>query len=169
MIRFFSCFILLVGFVFTFVVETKAQDTDTLVAKIRGHYAQINKKLKSYRKVKKAAEGFSLEGGEMTAYFSGKKIMKIAAIFYGESHRTTCDYYFHEGKLIFVFQKRFNYKEPLSGKVVSTEEDRFYFNDDSLIKWLDGNKDRDLNDEEANDMKTVMLDDTKKLIEIANS
>jgi len=169
MIKNFFCSVLLVGFVFAVFIETNAQDTNALIVKIRGHYTQINKNLKTYRKVNKPTEGFSLEGGEMTAYYSGKQIMKIAAIFYGESHRTTCDYYFHEGRLIFAFQKRFNYKEPLSGKVVSTEEDRFYFNDDNLIKWLDGKKDRDVSDEEANEMKKITLDDTKRLIEIANS
>jgi len=39
--------------------------------------------------------------------------------------------------LIFVFRKVLNYDRPLSGKVVSTSEQRFYFNDDQLIRWID--------------------------------
>jgi hypothetical protein len=105
----------------------------------------------------------------MTAYFSGKQVVKIAATFYGETGRSTVDFYFHEDKLIFIFQKRFNYSKPMSGKIISTEEDRFYFNDDNLIKWLDGKKNRNVSDEEANETKTNLLDEAKKLIEIANS
>lgn len=155
---------------FTFAfVDVKAQDTNALVIKIREHYAQINKRSKTYRKVKKDAEGFSLEGGEMTAYFSGKQVMKIAAIFYGESGRSTADFYFWDGKLIFVFHKRFNYSEPMSGKVVSTEENRYYFNEGTLIKWLEGKKDKNVNDEEAKELSASWIEDAKKLVELANS
>lgn len=159
----FGCVILSITY------ELKAQDTNALVFKIRGHYSQINSGLKKYRKVKKDAVGFSLEGGEMTAYFSGKELKKISAVFYGEMHRTNVDYYFNEGKLIFIFQSRGNYNKPMSGKIVSREEDRFYFNEDALVKWQSGKKDRGLDEEEAKEMEKQLLEDTRKLVQIASS
>lgn len=169
MVRLFSLIIFASLFFSFALVDTKAQDTNALVIKIREHYAQINKLTRTYRKVKKDAEGFSLEGGEMTAYFSGKQVMKIAAIFYGESGRSTADFYFWDGKLIFVFQKRFNYDKPMSGKVVSTEENRYYFNEGTLIKWVEGKKDKNVNDDESKETGASWIEDANKLIELANS
>lgn len=169
MIRLFFSFFLIVGFVFTFSFETKAQDTSTLIIKIRTRYLQTNKRIKNYRKIKKDANGFSLEGGEMTAYFSDKEVVKISAIFYGEMHRTTADFYFQNGKLIFIYQVRGNYTEPMSGKIASRVESRLYFNEDRLIKWLEGKKDKNVSDEEAAEMQKSWIEAAKKLVEIANS
>lgn len=73
----------------------------------------------------------------MTAYFQGAAIMKIIALHYGEGGRTLEEYYYRDGKLIFVFEKVFQYDRPLSGKVVNMVENRFYYNNDKLIRWLD--------------------------------
>lgn len=107
------------------------------IAPIRQHYVQINRSAAGYRKVKKDLSGFSAEGGVLVAYFNGLNIMKIRATFYGESGKAAEDYYYWEGKLIFVLRTDYAYSKPLSGKVVRTEESRFYFNDDKLIRWLD--------------------------------
>ena len=47
-----------------------------------------------------------------------------------------------EWKVDFVFRKQDTYDVPLSGKVVKTRVDRFYFSDDELIRWINetGNK-----------------------------
>ena len=171
MTKLFFSFLLIFGLVFAFSFEAKAnfQDTNALVTKIRARYLQINKGVKTYRKVKKDAEGFSLEGGEMTAYFSNKEVVKISAVFYGETHRTTADFYFQDGKLIFVYQVRGNYTEPMSGKIASRVESRFYFSEDRLIKWLEGKKDKNVSDQEGTEMQNTWIEDAKKLVDIANS
>jgi hypothetical protein len=107
------------------------------IASIRQHYAQINRSASKYKKVKKDLSGFSTEGGQMIAYFDGPNIMKIAATFYGESGKASEEYYYWDGKLIFVLRTDYRYNKPLSGKVVKTTESRFYFNDDKLIRWID--------------------------------
>ena len=43
------------------------------------------------------------------------------------------------GKLIFVFHQEEQYDKPLSGKVTSKKENRYYFDNDKLIKWIDEN------------------------------
>jgi uncharacterized protein YxeA len=109
------------------------------IQSIRQEYAKINRGLRKYRKVRKDLDGFSAEGGELVAYFQGPNIVKIAATFYGESGKALEEYYYRDGKLIFVFRKDFRYNRPLSGKVVSTAENRFYFDNETLIRWIDEN------------------------------
>lgn len=106
------------------------------IQSIRRQYANINKRASRYRKVKKQLSGFSLEGGELVAYLDGPAVVKLVANHYGEGGRTLEEYYFANGKLIFVFQKESRYDRPLSGKVVRTSENRFYFESDRLIRWL---------------------------------
>ena len=108
------------------------------IASIRQHYAQINRNAVRYRKVKKELSGFSAEGGTLAAYFDGPNIMKIAATFFGETGKSYEEYYYWDGKLIFVLRKESRYSKPLSGKVIATTENRFYFKDDQMIRWING-------------------------------
>jgi hypothetical protein len=115
-----------------------SQVTDA-ISSIRARYATINKSLRKYKTVKRELSGFSTEGGESVAYFDGKAVMKIATINQGETGRWLEDFYYWGGKLIFVYRKRETYDKPYSGKVASTTENRFYFNDDKLIRWINEN------------------------------
>ncbi len=103
---------------------------------IRQHYASINKSIPLYRRVKKELSGFSGEGGQLIAYFHGPSVMKMVATFFGETGKAVEEYYFWNGKLIFVLSTDNRYDKPLTGKVVRKSEGRFYFKDDKLIKWL---------------------------------
>ena len=106
------------------------------VQTIRARYASINKSAAKYKKVKKELSGFSAEGGELVAYFDGSKIMKIVANHYGEGGKAQEEYYYWDDQLIFIYRKDSNYDRPGSGKVVRTMENRFYFNNDRLIRWI---------------------------------
>ena len=123
-------------FLFPVFAQTSAQTTDP-IAPIRQHYAQINRNARLYRKVKKELSGFSAEGGELVAYFHGPSIMKMVATYFGEGGKATEEYYYWDGKLIFVLRTDYRYNRPLTGKIVKTEVSRFYFNDDKLIRWID--------------------------------
>ncbi len=116
----------------------RVQSEDEFSA-IRQHYAQINRNAAKYKKVRKDLSGFSAEGGVLVAYFEGANIMKIAATFYGETGKAAEEYYYWDGKLIFVLRTDSRYSKPLSGKVVKTTVERFYFNEDKLIRWIDEN------------------------------
>ena len=110
--------------------------TAASIQSIRKQYAAINKRASKHRRVNKELSGFSLEGGKLVAYFDGPAIVKIVATYYGESGRSLEEYYYANEKLILVFRKEFRYDKPMSGKVVHTYENRFYFADDRLIEWL---------------------------------
>lgn len=150
-------------------VGARAQKDDGIES-IREHYAEINRKASSYRKVKKELSGFSAEGGELLAYFHGPSIMKMAATFFGETGKATEEYYYWEGKLIFVLQTDHRYDKPLSGKVVKKTENRFYFKDDKLIRWIDENGKQVATDSpEFNDKQTEFLKSSNHLSEGARS
>jgi hypothetical protein len=119
--------------------STQARKPNEPIQTIRRQYAAINKGVRRYRKVKKELSGFSLEGGELVAYFNGPAIVKIVATHYGEGGQTVEEYYYANGKLIFAFEKVSHYDRPMSGKVVRTAENRFYFSDGKLISWIDEN------------------------------
>lgn len=137
--------------------------TEEPIASIRQHYTEINRAAARYRKVKKDLAGFSAEGGQLVAYLAGPNIMKMAAIFYGETGRTSEDYYYWENKLIFVLRTTYHYSKPLSGKVVKTEMNRFYFNDDKLIRWIDENGKQVASDTgEYQDRQKEYLDNSKE-------
>ncbi len=106
------------------------------IQSIQRQYANINKRVSRYRKVKKELSGFSLEGGELVAYLDGPAVVKIVANHYGEMGRAVEEYYYANGKLIFIFRRDYQYDKPLSGKVVRTQESRFYFQNDRLFRWI---------------------------------
>ena len=110
--------------------------TDNAIESIRQHYASINQNAPRYRRVKKNLAGYSAEGGELAAYFHGPSVMKMVATFFGETGRAVEEYYFWNGQLIFVFQTDNRYDKPF-GKVVRKIENRFYFKDGKMIRWLD--------------------------------
>jgi hypothetical protein len=113
--------------------------TASTIRSIRQRYAAINRRVRKYRKVKKELSGFSLEGGELIAYFDGSRIVKMTASYFGESGKATEEYYYWNEKLIFVFRRDHTYDKPMSGKIVSTRANRFYFSNDRLIRWIDEN------------------------------
>ena len=144
--------------------------TEDPITSIRQHYAQINRNGARYRKVKKDLSGFSAEGGTLVAYFDGPKIMKIAATFYGETGRTSEEYYYWNGKLIFVLRRESRYSKPMSGKVVATKENRFYFKDAKLIRWIDENGKQPASDtSEYADKQKEYLDSSKEFTDGSRS
>lgn len=120
------------------IFPVNSQTVDPIQS-IREQYAKINKNAARYRSVKKELSGFSAEGGTLVAYFDGPKIMKIVATHYGEGGNAVEEYYYGDDQLIFVFRKDSIYDKPGSGKVVRTAENRFYFANDRLIRWIDEN------------------------------
>jgi hypothetical protein len=107
------------------------------ISSIRERYAAVNKNLSKYRVVKKELSGFSTEGGELVVYFDGASVVKIAATHLGETGRSLEEFYYRDGELVFVFYRRETYDAPMSGKVSKRADERFYFADGRLIRWLD--------------------------------
>lgn len=124
------------------VTQVKAADStvEEKIKTIRAHYDDIEKNLKRYAEVKSDLPGESAEGGELTCYFSGQSLRKLIAKFYGETGQAIEEYYFWNERPIFVLRVESHYNKPLSGIVKSKIEERFYFADGVLIRWLDPSK-----------------------------
>ena len=122
----------------TDIIPTSSQGGDSIQT-IRERYATINKSASAYKSVKKKLSRFSAGGGDLIAYFDGQKIMKIVASHLGESGRAIEEYYYWDDRLIFIYRKDSIYDSPTSGKVARTEENRFYFDNNRLIRWIDEN------------------------------
>jgi len=143
--------------------------SEAQISSIRSQYAAINKRATRHKKVKRQLSGFSLEGGELVASFEGAAIVKMVAIHYGEMGRTLEEYYFSNGKLIFMFAKVFHYNRPM-GKVARTAENRYYFNNDQLIRWIGENgKQGDLTSEDSAAKQKDLLESSNLLTAGARS
>ena len=137
---------------------------------IRDRYNAINKNIRRYKTVKKSLSGFSAEGGELVAHLDKKVIVKMVATYYGETGRSIEEYYYSNGELIFVFRKQLNYDRPLTGKVVSSEQHRFYFDAHKLIKWInqDG-KEVPSTDDEFSKQQQEFLENSELLLKGAHA
>lgn len=110
-------------------------------ATIRARYTAVERELPRCQVVKRELSGYSLEGGELTAYFQGGVPRKLVARHFGESGRATEEYYFWQGKLFFVLRTNWNYEKPISQSGSTGRQTRFqqrlYFQNRRLTRWLD--------------------------------
>jgi len=152
------------------VAAAASAQTEDPIAAIRRHYAQINRGTSKYKQVKKDLAGFSSEGGRLIAYFDGPNIIKLSATFYGETGKASEDYYYHDGKLIFVLRTDYRYNKPLSGRVIRTTMNRYYFSNDKLIRWIDEDGKQVASDSSAFETgQKEYLDSSKQFSEGARS
>ena len=107
------------------------------VKSIRAKYAEIERELKDCRQVKRDLPDESAEGGELVAYFKGSNLRKLSTKLFGETGNLAEEYYFAGNELIFVFRAETRFSGPNSGVVREKTEQRFYFADGKLIRWLD--------------------------------
>ena len=144
--------------------------SESSINNIRRQYAAINKRSSRFKKVKKELSGFSLEGGQLIAYLDGPAVVKLVVTHYGEMGRTSEEYYYSNGKLIFVFEKVSHYNKPMSGKVVRTVENRYYFDNDQMIRWIDENgKQADTSGEEFQSKQKDLLENSNRFVAGARS
>jgi hypothetical protein len=120
------------------VASPRAADSsvEEKIKSIRAKYAEIEKELKDCRQVKRDLPDESAEGGELTAYFKASNLRKLSAKFFGETGKALEEYYFAENQVIFVLRVESRYTKPMSGVVKNRTEQRFYFADGKLIRWL---------------------------------
>lgn len=116
-----------------------AVDVKAEIAEIRKIYQNINADAGNFEKIEKKLEGYSLEGGSLTAYVKTDVIYKIVANHFGEGGKRVDELYIDKDRLIFVFSVVYTYDQQ-HGKIVEKEENRLYFKDDTLICWIGHDK-----------------------------
>lgn len=114
------------------VTQLQAQD-DT--AHHRAVYKEINEKAASSKPVKATHKDdpivFELQG-----WSDGKELRKIISVVPGEDGDGNEEYYLENGQPLFVFRRYSDINQD-TGKVLARHEDRFYFKDGKMFKWLD--------------------------------
>lgn len=110
-------------------------------AQTRAHYSAVNRAIPKATVVKRDLQGYSAEGGELTAYFGRGAPLKFVAKYYGESGRATEEYYFWQGRLFFILRTSEKYDVPIGasptpGKVNSRMQERWYFKNGKLWRWI---------------------------------
>ena len=134
------------------VALRQGQSIDSIISHIWKEYQTINSDT-SLKSKQIDLVGLSTEGGELIALVDGIDLRKAKVTFYGEMGKRIDEYYFENGSLFFLFQQVLSYDKPVyleGSKIISTEEDRYYFHEDLLIRWIDRKNDIvDPNSEEA--------------------
>ena len=113
---------------------------ETWIADIRKQFAEVNVELPNYQKVQKELME-SAEGGQLTGYYEQGSLRKMVVANYGEMGREVKEYFFLDDRLFFVFEQEARYNAPMyteGYKVESVREQRYYFHEGNLIRWLDG-------------------------------
>lgn len=161
------CFLLSAIFLTLTAADSAQAQTEKEIVKIRAEVAAINNGAAKYAKSTKSVEDVSLEGTEATYYHSGKNLKKITAKMYGETYNATSEFYYWNGELIFAFVKRNRYDTQIGmdtpPKVVSSEEQRFYFAGGELIRLLVGKKELKSDDERYSELKDEIISISGKL------
>jgi hypothetical protein len=140
---------------------------ETAIQDIRNRYADVRRRLSSFREVKHDLRGLSTEGGILQAFFDGQVLKLARATFYGETGRTDREFYYDEsGRPFFVLEAESRYEAPL-GATASKQEYRYYFYDGRLIRLLAG--DRQVSPDDAAYAARVknVLDLSRRLLDVA--
>jgi len=131
---------------FASVASSQPAPPDERVSLIRQRYHNINRKLATYRIVKRnGIEIDSESGGKMEAYLAGKQVRKIVFRLNSESSRWQMEYYYWTGNLIFVYHKKIQMNMETM-RPEYAEEHRMYFEDGKIIKLLVDKADVSLTD-----------------------
>ncbi|MBK5213268.1 MAG: SH3 domain-containing protein [Flavobacteriaceae bacterium] len=119
------------------------ENIETKIVQIRERFKTINSNISDYKKVEKDIVGQSSEGGTIVGFSLKGNWMKIVKTDYGEMGKTIGEYYYWNNSLFFLFNRVFHYDSPISNmnsKTKRVDENRYYINNNRIIKWLNPEK-----------------------------
>jgi len=144
-----------IGLIFLIFTTVFGQD-DTQILQIRSEYNLIKKMEMDLIKDSTEVEGLSTEGGQIVYFRDQDQVLRIAKVtLYGETGMLTEEYYFTNGELFFIFSAKHTYNapfyitdqslaaqgiEPFDPAKTEIREDRFYFHQHRMIRWLNHQK-----------------------------
>lgn len=153
---------------------------------IKSIYNRIQKELPQYRSKTAPVFDMSTEGGETTGYYKNDTIQKISTVLLGETGKWFQESYYKNGQLVFVLETNHRYNAPIyfdqkaademgvadvfDIEKTTITENRYYFKNNVLFKWLNDTGNPEDATPESLKMKTEnLLYDSKKLQGILNN
>jgi hypothetical protein len=140
---------LFIGLVVTFTSSARADGPkSTLISRIRKECTLIERDASKYRRLERPCDGMSAEGGLLTAYYEGKSLRKLVVKLYGESGKSTIEFYVHNGMPLFILRTDMEYKRPIgpppfgswTRRVIRTVQSRYYLDRGRLIGYSRSSK-----------------------------
>lgn len=110
------------------------------IQEIKTECEKINKDTAKLKTEERDIFGHSSEGGQLLSFYREKELRKAILNLFGETGKSSIEYYLLNGELICVSKTIVRYKAAIyMGKVEirSREENRFYFKSEKLIRWID--------------------------------
>lgn len=155
--------------------------TDPRISDIRKEYQTIRNAVSSLHQETVELDGYSTEGGVAKAFRDTKGGIRLIRVeLYGESGKVFEEYYYRDGLLIFVFYEHHRYNvpfnvspevakemgiEPFDPKKTKLTEDRYYFANGTMIKWLDEEKkDVEIKSKEFRDAAKEVIDFSNEML-----
>jgi hypothetical protein len=119
----------------------QAKTGSQTVATARRNYEAIERNIKRFQRLETDLFDYSTEGGTLVAYFENGAARKLVAQYYWETGHAVEEYYFSGGRLFFVLRTEMHYDKPseIYGKAARKAQNRSYFADGKLVRWIGGN------------------------------
>ena len=141
-----------------------AQPEEDIIKQIRQQFKTINDENKSYASEKQIIE--TEDAGveqTLTTFFKGKQLMKIEVKFLGDMAESSNHYYYWNNQLFFIYSTN-TYHAYNDGNIeTTTNENRYYFDKNKLIRWLDSEKkQREKNSDEYKEKEKEWLEQATK-------
>ena len=121
------------------------KNEEELISDIRQKFKEINQNTASYKMKSKELMGESTEGGELKSYYQNEELKKVVATYFGEMGKLIEEYYFSKNKVFLAFTQQYSYDKPMyveGSKVEKIDENRYYFHNSKLVRWLGPNKEK---------------------------
>ena len=134
-----NIFLLFLISIYSFAISQSEND----IAYIRAIVEKTNTELRNYHTATlEAKEQTSTEGSEILVFTEElDKIKMIKETYFGEMGKTIIWNYIDNNHPIFVFKEYITYKLPIADKNFNSKdftkkEERFYFKDSRIIRWM---------------------------------
>ena len=159
-----------------------AQTTDSMINDIRIKYKNIRDNFSTYDTTMAELWGESTDGGQAVAYYDGEAIKLIEVTWFGEMGKRKIEYYFDNGQLFFAFNAEYDYNRPMywdektakeyednevfDDSKTKIKENRYYFNNGRLIRWLaKDKKEVDIESDAGSSVGNELIKHSKKMKE----
>jgi hypothetical protein len=129
-----------------------AQTNENLLANIKKKYSEINKNIFTFTVKETESDQNSLEGGYIKGFYKDSLIQLIIEEDFGETFKQRIEYYFADNQFIFVLEQFHKYNVPAAitkeqalkegytewfdPKKTKISSKRFYFANQTLIRWI---------------------------------